>query len=51
MLELECSSSLDFGGINSTEAEAALRRAAKGGMVSAPQFRGVVSLCTGKGKE
>jgi hypothetical protein len=39
---------LDFGGINSGDAEGAIKRADKGGMVSAKQLRGLVTLLEGK---
>jgi hypothetical protein len=42
---------LDFGGINSGDAEGAIRRADKGGMVSAKQLRGLVTLLEGKQSE
>jgi hypothetical protein len=38
---------LDFGGINSGDAEGAIKRADKGGMVSAKQLRGLVTLLEG----
>jgi hypothetical protein len=46
-LEFDFSSILDFGGINTGDAEAAVRRASKGGMVSGPQLRGLVTLLNG----
>jgi hypothetical protein len=46
-LELDYSSTLDFGGINTGDAEGAIRRADKGGMVSGPQLRGLVTLING----
>lgn len=39
---------LDFGGINTSDAEAAIKRASKGGMVSAKQLRGLVTLLDGE---
>lgn len=39
---------LDFGGINSNDAEGAIKRADKGGMVSAKQLRGLVTLLEGE---
>ncbi|KIY94552.1 DNA mismatch repair protein MutS2 [Monoraphidium neglectum] len=49
-LELDYSSTLDFGGINTGDAEGAIRRADKGGMVSGPQLRGLVTLINGADK-
>lgn len=42
---------LDFGGINSGDAEGAIKRAAKGGMVAAKQLRGLVTLLEGEKSE
>lgn len=39
---------LDFGGIASSEAEGAISRAGKGGMVGAKQLRGLVTLLDGE---
>ncbi len=50
-MEYEFSNILDFGGISSGDAEAAIRRADKGGMVSAEQFRALVSMLQGEGAE
>lgn len=49
-LEFDLASILDFGGINTGDAEAALRRADKGGMASGPQLRGLVTLLHGADK-
>ncbi|GBF93591.1 DNA mismatch repair protein [Raphidocelis subcapitata] len=49
-LELDYTSTLDFGGINTGDAEAAIRRADKGGMVSGTQLRGLVTLLNGAEK-
>lgn len=49
-LEYDYSSILDFGGINTGDAEAAIRRADKGGMVSGAQLRGLVTLLNGGGE-
>lgn len=46
-MEFDCANILDFGGINTGDAEAAIARADKGGMVSAEQFRGLVSMLQG----
>jgi hypothetical protein len=51
LLELELSSLLDFGGIQSSEADAALALAGKGGLLSAAQLRAIVSLCAGGWQE
>jgi hypothetical protein len=47
VLEYDWATSLDFGGIQTSEAEAGLSRAAKGGMLSAEQLRAVVTLVNG----
>jgi hypothetical protein len=46
-LENTYTTMLDFGGINSGDAEAAISRASKGGMVSARELRGLVTLLEG----
>jgi hypothetical protein len=48
VLEYEWATSLDFGGIRTSEAEAGLARAAKGGMLSAAQLQAVVTLVQGE---
>lgn len=50
-LENTYMSLLDFGGINSTDAEGAIKRAGKGGMVAAKQLRGLVTLLEGVRKK
>jgi hypothetical protein len=47
VLETQLNSSLDFGGINTDIAASALRRAAKGGMLSGDQALGVGGLLAG----
>lgn len=47
-LEFDYASILDFGGINTGDAEDAVRRADKGGMVTGPQLRGLVTLISGE---
>lgn len=46
-LEFDFATSMDFGGIQTEEAEAGLLRADKGGMLTAAQLRAVVALITG----
>ncbi len=46
-LEYDWATPLDFGGIQTSEAEAGLGRAAKGGMMSAQQLRAVVTVVHG----
>ncbi|GAX78758.1 hypothetical protein CEUSTIGMA_g6195.t1 [Chlamydomonas eustigma] len=47
MLEYDFSTTLDFGGIATTEAESAIKRAAKGGLCSTSELKGAVSLFLG----
>ncbi|KAG2444932.1 hypothetical protein HXX76_001668 [Chlamydomonas incerta] len=47
LLEYEWATTLDYGGIQTSEAESGLGRAAKGGMLTAQQLRGIVSLVNG----
>lgn len=47
VLEYEFSTTLDFGGIQTLEAEGALRRADKGGMLSAAQLKSAVTVVVG----
>jgi hypothetical protein len=47
MLEYDFSTTLDFGGIATTEAEAAIKRASKGGLCSTSELKGAVSLFLG----
>ncbi|GFR39680.1 hypothetical protein Agub_g152, partial [Astrephomene gubernaculifera] len=47
LLEYEWATPLDYGGIQSGEAEAGLARAAKGALMSSQQLRAVVSLVAG----
>ena len=47
MLENEMMVLLDYGGANTADAEAAIRRAAKGGMVGGQQLRGLVAMLAG----
>ena len=44
VLEFEYSTSLDFGGIATTEAASAIKRASKGGLCSPSELQGAVSL-------
>jgi hypothetical protein len=46
-MENEYMSLLDYGGINSSDAESAIKRASKGGVVAAKQLRGLVALLQG----
>lgn len=46
-MELEYSSILDFGGIDTVSAHEALARAEKGGMCSSAQLRGIATLLAG----
>lgn len=48
-LEYDFATSLDFGGIQTSEAESGLTRASKGGMLSAMQLRALVTLSNGEG--
>eukprot|EP00198_Chlamydomonas_reinhardtii_P000810 XP_001690145.1 predicted protein [Chlamydomonas reinhardtii] len=47
LLEYDWATSLDYGGIQTSEAEAGLSRAAKGGMLTPQQLRGIVTLVNG----
>ncbi|EFJ45039.1 hypothetical protein VOLCADRAFT_40753, partial [Volvox carteri f. nagariensis] len=47
VLEYDWATSLDFGGIQTSDAESGLSRASKGGMLSAEQLRALVSLVNG----
>ncbi|GLC37921.1 hypothetical protein PLESTF_000610400 [Pleodorina starrii] len=47
VLEYDWATSLDYGGIQTSEAESGLSRAAKGGMLSAQQLRAIVTLVNG----
>lgn len=46
-LEYEFSTALDFGGIATSEAESAIKRASKAGLCSSGELVGAVSLFTG----
>ena len=46
-LEYEFATTLDFGGITTTEAEGAIMRANKGGSCTASQLRSIVALAAG----
>eukprot|EP00878_Enallax_costatus_P028995 GHUV01031369.1.p1 GENE.GHUV01031369.1~~GHUV01031369.1.p1 ORF type:complete len:191 (+),score=15.69 GHUV01031369.1:257-829(+) len=46
-MENDYMSLLDYGGINTSDAEGAIKRAAKGGMVSGKQLRGLVAMLQG----
>lgn len=48
LLEYDWATSLDYGGIQTSEAEAGLSRAAKGGMLTPQQLRGIVTLVNGE---
>ncbi|GIL91154.1 hypothetical protein Vretifemale_18815, partial [Volvox reticuliferus] len=50
VLEYDWATSLDYGGIQTSEAESGLSRAAKGGMLSAEQLRAIVTLVNGADK-
>ena len=47
ILEMEYSTALDFGGIDTDGGESALKRAAKGGMCSPSELKGAVSIFEG----
>lgn len=47
VLETQLNTSLDFGGINTDGAATALRRAAKGGLLTGEQMLGVAGLLAG----
>lgn len=49
-LEYDFATSLDFGGIQTSDAESGLNRAAKGGMLGAGQLRAIVTLTKGQRK-
>jgi hypothetical protein len=46
-LENEMMALLDYGGISTNDAESAIKRASKGGMVGAKQLRGLVATLAG----
>jgi hypothetical protein len=46
-LENEMMALLDYGGISTNDAESAIKRASKGGMVAAKQLRGLVATLAG----
>ena len=46
-LEYDFGTTLDFGGVQTGEAEGALMRASKGGSCTAAQLRAVVALAAG----
>jgi hypothetical protein len=47
-LENEMMALLDYGGISTNDAESAIKRASKGGMVAAKQLRGLVATLAGE---